>query len=43
MKQDIYLPLKMLRALTTQYPIVWKEMEEFHDMNGTASSVSWPE
>lgn len=43
MKQDIYLPLKMLRVLTTQYPIVWKEMEEFHDMNGTASSVSWPE
>lgn len=43
MKQDTYLPLKMLKALTSLYPIIWKEMEEFHNMNGTSSYANWPD
>lgn len=43
MKQNVYLPLKMINYLTKLYPVIWKEMEEFHNMNGTSSYANWPD
>lgn len=43
MKQNVYLPLKMINYLTNLYPAIWKEMDEFHNMNGTSSNANWPD
>ena len=43
MKQDTYLPLKILKQLTTQYPKAWEQMANFHHDNGLNGLPSWPD
>lgn len=43
MKKETYLPLKILKKITEQYPKAWEQMEMFHNNNGAPDLGSWPD
>lgn len=43
MKQDVYLPLKLLKNITATYPNAWNAVEAIREDSGTNGIPTWPD
>lgn len=42
-KIDVYTPLYLLKRTNALFPNAWKQMENFHNENGTGGLPKWPD